>query len=210
MRGSRRYGLAAGTIVLMAAAVIGPAFGGSASAPARFKSHVTPNHGVKNGTKLVLKSRHAKPNLLYGCALTVANLRTGVSASDENSSDVALVTSSSTGHVRCKLTFKKFHATDSKGHVRHCPLTHRDAKRHFVCGVGIGDVNTRGATSNSFAKFPKPSPQPTPDPPPPPGPRAPGGRVGPSCPGRGGRGGRRRGWGGFFAGVAQSGSAADL
>jgi hypothetical protein len=153
MRGSRRYALATGTIVLMAGAVIGPAVAGSATTGAAFRSHAVPNHGVKGGTKVVLKSKHAMASTQYGCAFTVANLRTGVSASDENLSDIAIVTSSSTGHLRCKLTFKKFKAKDTKGHWRHCPLTKRDARKHFVCGIGVGDVGTRGETSNSFAKF---------------------------------------------------------
>lgn len=118
-----------------------------------FSSTLTPHKHVKVGQKLTLTSTHAKPNLSYGCALTIRNPKTGVAAIDESFSDIKLVTSSSAGHVSCSLTFKKIAEKDSKGHIRHCPLTKKDAKAGFVCGIGIGDVSTSGDTSYSFAKF---------------------------------------------------------
>jgi hypothetical protein len=118
-----------------------------------FSATLTPHKDVHVGRTLTLTSSHAKKNLQYGCALTVANLKTHVSGSDENFADIDLAKSSSTGHLKCKLTFKKFKVTDSKGHTRHCPLWKRDVKAGFVCGVGAGDVNTRGDTSHTFVKF---------------------------------------------------------
>jgi hypothetical protein len=140
----------------LAAAALPAASSASPSAPLaaavhHFTSHVTPDKNVAVGRKLTLTSTHATPNTLYICALGVANLKTGSKYGDVGSATT--VKSSKTGKVKCTVKFVKFHGADTSGTVRHCPLTKKDAKAGYRCGVTFADAGTFGNTSASFAVF---------------------------------------------------------
>src|SRR3954470_20451992 len=141
------------TIVSAVAVGVVMALGAQQANAARtvFVSTLTPHTAVAAGTVMNLHSGTAKASTAYFCAELVVNPVTGVNAPRALSTKT--VTSSATRVVNCSQTYVKFSAKDSKGVLRHCPLTSADKTAGFKCGVGLGDKATLGNTSASLAIF---------------------------------------------------------
>jgi len=116
-----------------------------------FTSTLTPHTAVVAGTVMKMHSSTAKASTAYLCAELVVNPVTGVNAARALSTKT--VTSTATRVVDCSQTYVKFSAKDSKGVLRHCPLTSADKTAGFKCGVGLGDKATLGNTSASLTLF---------------------------------------------------------
>jgi hypothetical protein len=116
-----------------------------------FLSNAVPNTGVHNGTVITDTGTGAFKSTAYLCAQIIVNPTTAVVAVKLLSTKT--VTSNATGKVICKQTFNAWQAKDSKGVVRHCPLTTADRTAHFLCGIGLADKASKGAKSASLAVF---------------------------------------------------------
>jgi len=137
--------ITAATLGIVAAAT--PAL----AARAIFVSNASPNSGVKNGTVITDTGTGAFKSTAYLCVQLVVNPTSQVYAAKLLSTKT--VTSNALGKVVCKQTFNGWQAKDTKGIVRHCPLTTTDKNAGFVCGVALGDKASKGSKSASLAVF---------------------------------------------------------
>ncbi len=119
----------------------------AAAAPARtkqFPSTLTP-HTVKPGTHMVLKGHGAKKSTAYSCVFVV------IKGSDYAIGPIKDIKSTKSGKVTCKLTFQPYKASDfSNGKTHHCPLTAKDKKAHWRCGVAVSTLDKSSATIQYF------------------------------------------------------------
>jgi hypothetical protein len=150
MKRSSRFG-----VLIVAATAITVGFVSAETpalaAPTIFTSTAAPNTGVHNGTVITVTGNGALNSAQYYCGQLIVNQTTAVFAAKFTT--VKVVTSTATGHITCQQTFHSFQAKDTKGTIRHCPLTTADASAGFVCGVGLGDKATKARTSDSLATF---------------------------------------------------------
>jgi hypothetical protein len=125
--------------------------GPASAAPTQFPSSVTPKTGVHAGTVLTDVGTGAAKSTSYACVQVIVKTTTQVYA--VKLSSVKYVTSTAAGRVTCKQTFQPWSSKDTKGVVRHCPLSAADKAAGFKCGVALGDKATQGRTTASLATF---------------------------------------------------------
>jgi hypothetical protein len=145
-------------------AVIGCALTGAASLPAvagtghraaspastkAFHSTISPKK-IHTGQKFTIKGHGAKKSTSYACIqIVVKGSKHGY---DINS--VKFVTSTTSGAVTCRSTFKAFHTTVA-GKSRHCPLTKTDKKAGYKCGVAVSTTTQSSTTAAYFTSTKK-------------------------------------------------------
>lgn len=150
MRISKFMAVVVSTGALAAAATL-PAVAGTAHHPAvaaktkTFPSTLTP-HTVKPGQTLTLRGHGAKKHTSYTCVLVVIK-----GSNYTINTHTKTVTSSKSGKVSCKMTYRPYHTISlTGGPGRQCPLTKAEKKSHWRCGLAVSTLNKSSATIQYF------------------------------------------------------------
>jgi hypothetical protein len=143
---------------VMAVAVSGCALGAAAMVPAiagtghhavpatkQFKSTLS-THSPKPGQKITLIGHGAKKSTQYQCVFVV------LKGSAYTIGPIKPVKSNKSGKVKCTVTYKPYTAVSlTGGKSHHCPLSKKDKKAGYKCGLAVSTQDKTSATIQYFS-----------------------------------------------------------
>jgi hypothetical protein len=102
-------------------------------------------HTVKPGQALILHGHGAKKSTAYSCVLVV------IKGANYTVGPIKNIKSTKKGKITCRVTYKPYTATSLTGGAsHHCPLSAKDKKAHWRCGMAVSTLTKTSATIQYF------------------------------------------------------------